>query len=214
MVKSRIIYFLLIFPFLSCSASEEESFINKQGDPVDGIRIAWDYNSMQCLASLGGYPRIRKLADNSLMVVYDAPNGNGELRRSTDDGKSWGEPETVFRQHTYTNNEGLSTTVNIANSELTQLQNGDLIAACNYRPAKNEIAPFAIVIRRSKDLGVTWSEEQILYEGGLRFIDGCWEPSFLQLPNGDLQIYFANESPYRNSDEQEISVLTSPCTLR
>lgn len=209
MVKIRIIYFLLIFPFLSCSASEEEPFVNKPGDPVDGIRIAWDYSSMQCLAPLGGYPRIRKLADNSLIVVYDAPNGNGELRRSSDNGKSWGEPETVFTQHTYTNNEGLSTTVNIANSELTQLQNGDLVAACNYRPVKNEIAPFAIVIRRSKDLGVTWSDEQILYEGGPRFIDGCWEPSFLQLPNGDLQIYFANESPYRNSDEQEISVLTS-----
>lgn len=209
MAKCRIICFLLILPLLSCAALEEESFVNKQDAPVDGVRIAWDYNSMQCLAPLGGYPRIRKLADNSLIVVYDAPNGNGELRRSADNGKSWGEPETVFRQHTYTNKEGLSTTVNIANSELTQLQNGDLVAACNYRPVKEEIAPFSIVIRRSKDGGVTWTGEQTLYEGGPRFIDGCWEPSFLQLPNGDLQVYFANESPYRNSNEQEISVLTS-----
>jgi len=204
----RIICFLLILPFLSCSASEEEPFVNKQDDPVDGIRIAWDYSSMQCLAPIGGYPRIKKLIDNSLIVVYDA-SGNGVLRRSFDGGTSWSEPVNVFKQHTYTNKDGLSTTVNIANSELIQLQNGDLVAACNFRPSKDEIAPFAIVIRRSKDLGVTWSEEQILYEGGPRFTDGCWEPSFLQLPNGDLQVYFANESPYRNSDEQEISVLTS-----
>ncbi|MBP1593089.1 MAG: hypothetical protein H6Q12_107 [Bacteroidetes bacterium] len=208
MVKMRIICFLLILPFLSCSASEEEPFVNKQDDPVDGIRIAWDYSSMQCLAPIGGYPRIKKLIDNSLIVVYDA-SGNGVLRRSFDGGTSWSEPVNVFKQHTYTNKDGLSTTVNIANSELIQLQNGDLVAACNFRPSKDEIAPFAIVIRRSKDLGVTWSEEQILYEGGPRFTDGCWEPSFLQLPNGDLQVYFANESPYRNSDEQEISVLTS-----
>ncbi len=193
---------------MSCSASEEDPFLNKQDDPVDGIRIAWDYSSMQCLAPIGGYPRIRKLNDNSLIVVYDA-SGNGVLRRSFDGGTSWSEPVNVFKQHTYTNKDGLSTTVNIANSELIQLQNGDLVAACNFRPSKDEIAPFAIVIRRSKDLGVTWSEEQILYEGGPRFTDGCWEPSFLQLPNGDLQVYFANESPYRNSDEQEISVLTS-----
>ncbi len=208
MIKYRIIYFLLILPFFSCAATEEIPFVNKQAPPVDGIRIAWDYSSMQCIASIGGYARIRKLNDNSLIAVYDA-SGNGTFRRSYDNGKSWSDPEIIFKQHTYTNTEGVSTIVNIANSELIQLQNGDLVAACNYRPAKDEMTPYAIVIRRSRDFGFTWSEEQILYEGGPRFIDGCWEPSFLQLPNGDLQVYFANESPYRNSNEQEISVLTS-----
>jgi hypothetical protein len=56
---------------------------------------------------------------------------------------------------------------------------------------------------------VTWSDEEILFRAGTLFCDGCWEPSFLLLPDGTIQIYFANESPYRHSDEQEISMLSS-----
>src|SRR5690606_30518015 len=33
--------------------------------------------------------------------------------------------------------------------------------------------------------------------------------AFLQLPDGTLQVYFANEKPYTATDEQEISVLVS-----
>ena len=32
---------------------------------------------------------------------------------------------------------------------------------------------------------------------------------FFQLPNGEVQVYFANEGPYTHSNEQEISMMTS-----
>src|SRR5690606_9093980 len=73
---------------------------------------------------------------------------------------------------------------------------------------KDNIAPFSIAIKRLEN-GQNWSETEILYEGGKKFIDGCWEPSFLALPSGEVHLYFANESPYRETEEQQISVLKS-----
>jgi hypothetical protein len=208
--RINLIWFFIFLSFTSCSKAESKQTIAPQkGTPIDGVRIAWDFHSMQCITPAGGYARLRRLQDHSLMVVNDGRGGNGELRRSLDNGKTWSAPELIFQRHTYTNAAGTAMTVNIANLELTQLANGDLIAACNYRPAGAGVAPYAIAIRRSTDLGLTWGNNQVLYEAGLSFSDGCWEPSFLQLPNGDLQVYFANEGPYTSSNEQEIAVLTS-----
>lgn len=207
--------FLILWASHSIADNPETPFVRQSGEPVNGIRIAWDYSSMQKLAPnngrvarWAGYPRVRRLKDGTLMAVYDI-DGNGEMIESKDQGKTWSNPVVTFRKHPFTNTKGESTNVNIANSELCQLQNGDLIMACNYRPARNEIAPFAIAIRRSTDMGQTWSEEQVIFEAQPRFTDGCWEPSFLQLPNGELQVYFANESPFTASDEQDISMLSS-----
>ena len=216
---SGIILYLALCLFAGgCKKSDEpaEPYEARTGDPVEGIRIAWDYSSMQRLAPQGGrvlgwagYPRVRRLNDGRLIAVYET-QGNGELVQSADDGKTWSQPVLTFQKHSYTNSQGESTDINIANTELIQLQNGDLVMACNYRPARDEIAPFAIAIRRSSDGGQNWTESQVIYEAGPRFKDGCWEPAFLQLPNGELQVYFANENPFRASDEQNISMLHSP----
>ena len=115
------------------------------------------------------------------MAVYDI-SGNSEMIQSKDLGKTWSEPVITFKRHVFTNSNGETTDVRIANSELCQLQNGDLIIACNYRPAKSEIAPFAIAISRSSNLGQSWTEDKVIYEAQPRFIDGCWEPSFYNFP--------------------------------
>lgn len=183
--------------------------------PFDGIRIAWDNSSMQKLAPMGdrvlrwvGYPRVRRLADGSVMAVYET-GSEVEMVRSYDNGKTWEGPVVLFEQLQVEHNDGTSAVIRAANSELYQLQNGVIIVACNYRPSKNEVAPFSIAVKRSTDNGANWSETQILYEAEPRFTDGCWEPAFLQLPDGELQVYFANEAPYTHSDEQEISMVWS-----
>ena len=180
----------------------------KKGDPVDGIRIGWDYSTLQQLSAKGGYPRSIRLQDNSVVAVYEDYETGYAMRRSTDDGVTWSAPVTLFYSHQFTNEKG-DAWIHIANSEIFQLANGDLLVACNYRPETPEITPFAIAVRRSTDNGVTWSDPQVIYEAQPRFTDGCWEPSFLQLPNGNVQVYFANEGPYTHSNEQEISMLTS-----
>jgi len=210
--------YLMILSFLGgCGdgGSEQEQVPGVKGEPLDGIRIAWDYSSMQRLAPQGdrslswvGYPRVRRLEDGTLMAVYET-GGDGEMVYSTNNGASWNGPFITFRKHSVTNAGG-TTEVNIANSELIQLQNGDLVMACNYRPTTPEITPFAIVVRRSSDGGKNWTDDQVIYEGGPRFTDGCWEPAFLQLPDGGLQVYFANETPFQTSNEQNISMISSP----
>lgn len=176
----------------------------------NGIRIAWDYNSMQQLADKGGYPRLTRLEDSSLLVIYETRTGNIHLKRSIDNGVTWSCPTEVFSKFVYVTLDGRSTIVNMANPEIKQLQNGDIVIACNYRPEKAEIAPYSIALRRSTDNAKTWFSPQNLYTAAPRFEDGCWEPSFLQLPNGELQVYYANENPYSDSNEQEISMVSSP----
>jgi hypothetical protein len=213
----RFLFISLVLPLLGRSNPEsgDPASTKEKGQPVGGIRIAWDYSSMQKLAPVGsrklhwvGYPRVRRLQDSSVMVVYET-GSKVEMVRSYDNGKTWHGPEVIFEQIKVSNEKGASTGVRMANPELVQLQNGDLVVACNYRPAKAEITSFAIAVKRSTDNGQTWSASQIIYEAEPRFSDGCWEPAFLQLPGGELQVYFANEAPYTHSDEQEISMISS-----
>lgn len=51
--------------------------------------------------------------------------------------------------------------------------------------------------------------ERTLCQAGHEFANGCWEPSAVLLPSGEIQLFFANEGPYTHSDEQEISLLRS-----
>ena len=48
-----------------------------------------------------------------------------------------------------------------------------------------------------------------MYKASYQFKDGCWEPSALQLPSGEIQLFFSNEGIYTNSNEQNISLLRS-----
>ncbi|MDR3059756.1 MAG: glycoside hydrolase [Prevotella sp.] len=199
--------FLSAILCLSACQTEKKAADNSSQD--NDIRIAWDYSSMQQIAERGAYPRLLRMQDNSLIAIYETRTGNIEYKRSYDNGLAWSEPVRVFSQFTHKGDNGASTLVNMANAEIIQLKNGDIIAGANYRPAKAEIAPFSIAIRRSTDNGKSWLPEQVLYDAAPRFHDGCWEPSFLQLPDGEVQVYFANENPYQQSDEQEISVMKS-----
>ena len=69
--------------------------------------------------------------------------------------------------------------------------------------------PFSISIRRSSDLGQSWSSPITIFEGEPRWNDGCWEPTLLQLPNGDLQLYFTDEGRFQITNEQETRMMLS-----
>jgi len=215
--------FYLGLSIMACSSHKEEMVDNLNyqrvaGEPLNGTRIAWDYSTMESLAPKGGYSRLLRLADGSIAVVYEdwamhnqvAVCGNTAIIRSYDDGKTWTAPTIIFPYFYKTNpDNGLTALVGMYNPEIIQLKNGDILVASDFRPQTAEVTPYAIAVRRSMDNGKTWSDIQVVYEAGPRFGDGCWEPAFLQLPDGEVQIYFANEGRYTHSNEQEISVISS-----
>jgi hypothetical protein len=195
--------FIVLFLF-SCAGDNPISAQTKN------LSIAWQQHSLVCIAEEGGYPRMKRLDDGSLLVAYENRKGDVLIKKSTDEGVTWSNPVIAFTGFDVIDNEnGRSARINIANPEIIQLPNNDILIACNFRPNKDEVYPFSIAIKRSRDNGKTWGEEQIVYRAAPRFIDGCWEPSFLLLPDGRIQLYFANENPYRQSNEQEISMIES-----
>ena len=199
----RLIFLsILLFTAITCDNSEDQ---NKKD-----YFIEWDNNSLVCIADEGGYPRLIRMLDESFLVVYENRRGDVVIKKSFDNGANWNDEVVSFEAFNYTNNTtGENIKVNIANPEIIQLPSGDLLLAVNLRPRIEGVFPFSIALKRSTDNGETWSDFDILFQAAPHFKDGCWEPSFLLLPDGTIHIYFANEFPYLQSDEQEISVLTS-----
>jgi hypothetical protein len=194
---------LIAVIFTSCDEKNPAGAV-----PLPGL--AWDPNSLRLLSKEGnpaynGYARMVQLKDHSLFVVYY--NGvKGILgRRSFDYGETWGEAFVILAN---------SYTHEMNNPEILELQDGSLLVSTNLRPKmygtnQDETKRFQIGVIKSSDFGSHWSDLQILYTASWKFSDGCWEPKAIQLPSGEIQIYFSNEAPYTKSDEQNISMISS-----
>jgi GH43 family beta-xylosidase len=197
---------LSAFPllFLMASGMPNEVF------PVSKIllkekHIVWDQKTLRKVSTSetgksSGYGRMIQLGDKSLICVYES-SGSTVLVRSKDLGLTWSSEEAIAARK-----EG----VTMAVPDLLQLKNGRLIVFYNPRPdGKSPEKKFGIRCKTSDDNGKSWSAEKVLYEADWKFENGCWEPSAVQLPNGEIQLFFANESDYRQSNAQNISLLRS-----
>lgn len=172
-----------------------------------GVQIVWDYGSLKKISATGTafYPRMLQLKNGSLLAVY-ASNGGITGTKSRDGGKTWAAPVVIAEK-----SEG----INRDTPDLLQLQDGALLICYGSRPqgamkgAPEGDKKFDIRIKKSYDNGVTWGFEKVLYEAGSLAKDGCWEPAAVQLPSGELQLFFANEGIYGETAEQNISLLRS-----
>ncbi len=160
------------------------------------LTIKWEEDS-RSFVGRGVYARVKEVGDRHA-IVYNISR-TAIIRFSDDKCESWGEPIEVAKA------EGYSYT----NCELLELSSGKLIYTWNARPLRDTGLPYKIMYALSEDGGKSWSEAKDLYIGGTEHRRGCWEPVALQLPSGELQIYFANEAPYAESSEQEISLMRS-----
>lgn len=172
--------------------------------PVTGSRIAWDHASLRKISTAtsgySGYARMAVLPDGSWFCVYEE-TGNIVGIKSTDNGHSWGGKVTIAAREDGTN---------MAVPDLLVLNDGSLLVCYNPRPYRIDTArKFAIRTVKSYDGGNTFTDNRLLYEAGYEFGNGCWEPAAIQLPSGEIQLYFANEGIYTQSDEQNISLLRS-----
>src|SRR5437016_13764555 len=158
--------------------------------------IEWNTGTQHFIGG-GGYGRITRLSNADLMLVEDY-GGQTYVQRSSNNGVSWG-----FRQLVGLNPNGIAT-----NGEILQLQNGSDMVLWNDRPTDG-IHNYRIRASISADGGHTWGAAATLYTADTTAANGCWEPAAVQLPNGQVQVFFANENNFRSSSEQEITRLTS-----
>ena len=165
-----------------------------------GSRIFWDSRSPVNVFESGGYARMIELQDGRLLACCES--GGIKVSFSSDKGKSWSSPTLIAPNSNNTPN---------CVPDLIQLADGTIIVGYNPRPSApyTEDRRFGIRLRRSTDNGKSWSQEIFVYDADYVFENGCWEPSFLELPSGELQLYFADESPYTTNGDQQISLCRS-----
>lgn len=163
--------------------------------------IEWQKTTQQLIQQGGLYGRVARVDEKNVACIYERAGGV-HLKISVDNGKTWGK-EIGVAQYEHGN---------AANPELLILPGGDWLCSFNQRPRNEpgqEAQPFAIATCRSTDKGKTWSAPNVIYRAGTTGDVGCWEPRVIALPNGDVQLFFANEAPFPNSHEQEISRMVS-----
>lgn len=170
-------------------------------------KIIWDALTLKKVSESApgtkydGYARMIQLYDKSLLSVYES-DGNIVATKSADLGVTWSAPITVAIK----DNNG----INMCVPDIIELKDHTLIACYNGRPFNIDPSrKFSIKTKRSTDGGTTWGKELLLFEADYQFENGCWEPSAIQLPSGEIQLFFANEAPYTHSNEQNISLLRS-----
>ena len=159
--------------------------------------IEWHADTLQRVTP-GTYGRLARLSEHALILSYEAA-GKSFVRRSEDGGRSWGNAIEAARS-----SFGLA-----ANPQPLVLDDGTVWLLWNERP-RDGVHPFAIRLTTSADFGRTWTaRDEPLYTAGVEAKKGCWEPAAVQLANGDVHVFFANEGPYTKSDEQDITRLVT-----
>lgn len=171
--------------------------------PYEYPRLFWDISTQKVIFQSGNYARLIALQDGRLMAAAESYGPSGiKVCYSYDNGKNWTTPELIAPNPDKVGN---------AVPDLIQLADGTILVAYNPRPGEpySEDRRFGIRTMRSTDNGKTWEGPIYIYDASHIFQDGCWEPSFLEMPDGEVHCYFANEHPYTNSGEQEISMCRS-----
>ena len=195
-MKQILLLFILHFSIFTFQLSTFASTVAR----YNGSRIFWDARTPVTIFNGGGYARLIELQDGRLMACCES--GGIKVSFSSNKGRTWSSPTLIAPNENNTPN---------CVPDLVQLSDGTIIVGYNPRPSKpyTEDRRFGIRLRRSTDKGKTWSDEIFVYDADYTFENGCWEPSFLQLPSGELQLYFADESPYMTTSEQQISLCRS-----
>ncbi len=173
------------------------SSLPAQNISYPNAHIIWDASTLTLVQAGGGYGRMVRLADREILCSFEW-NGAIYVRRSADEGQTWSDASLAASFAFGT----------AANPELLVLQDGSILLSYNERPTDG-VHPYTIKICFSRDNGATWQDFQLVYQAGLASGSGCWEPAQVQLPSGEIQLYFSNENPYPLTGEQQITLVRS-----
>ncbi len=188
------------------------------GDPASSW-VDWDRAS-DCVVSAprdagAAYPRARQLSNGEILLTYHHGDGPGNcgsrvtVRKSRDGGATWYRTQEVDG----TNERPFW---GFSNPDFVELGHGRvmLLSAARGRAAIDNGNGFLAECRRSglrvrfsDDYGNTWGPPRMIAGGRGR----VWEPSVVRLPDGELQIFYAIESPAMMAEgyTQSIEVIRS-----
>ena len=169
-------------------------------EPYERSRIYWDQSTrVDAMGWSGNYGRMVQLLDGRLMIVGRYRPGLA-YTISTDYGKTWSNPTNIVSH---------PSGFEYGSPDFTQLADGTILVGLNPRPREpySEERKFGIRVMRSTDLGKTWEGPIFVFDAEYYRGDGCWEPSFLQLPSGEVQCYFSVE--VKDCGDQEIMISRS-----
>lgn len=197
--------FFLMILLASCITSDPggEKIDGSIVPYTEGIRIGWDYRTLTRVVDRAVYyPRMIRLQSGELLSAFESERSI-YITRSSDEGESWSDAILAAPS------DGVTAS---AVPELIQLANGRILLAYNTRPPADNENPdkkFGIKLRISDDEGISWSRQRNVFEGGFEWNRGVWEPAMIQLHTGEVQLFFANEFPYDQNKDQEISMVRS-----
>ncbi len=149
------------------------------------------------------YPRVRKVNDNLYLLVYMYSQFGQHLYYATSqDGTNWNKPEVLWNSAHYEKFvhedgplAGTTDAYHAMNPDICVLDDGSVICVYAVRAVKGyRYYPdlSGLFIKRgtpNADGTVTWSDETKIYTGQV------WEPSIIQLSNGEIHIYFTQVAP-------------------
>lgn len=172
------------------------------------IRLGWNFRSIQehkkyyvandgmAAKESAHYPRIKRLSNGDLLLVHmDGKFGwNIYARKSTDDGLTWSDAICVRKSFfDSTKNDNVC----YACPDFIQLPDGTVLLAFQWRydigfnDVNDRNKNCGIEIIKSNDYGSSFDLSSIKRV----FWGRNWEPSFVLLPTGELQLFFtANQT--------------------
>lgn len=175
------------------------------------VRIAWDNLSYQEIDSAKVsnasyavehnlyYPRAKHLSDGSILLTFENDHYGWDIYscKSYDSGKTWTESQLIRHSYPENSTKGADTKV-FVNPDFYQLRSGRILLAWQWRYHKgyndlpNTNMNCGIELCYSDDMGQSWSEPREVYRGR------NWEPAFVELPSGEIHMYFTDSQQIRN----------------
>lgn len=155
--------------------------------------ITLEGQSHGAISSKVYYPRVKKLANGKFIQLHmDYRLGGNVFYSLGDDIHAFADRQKLFTAHPVIRDDGEEDKIMYANGEAAVLPNGDLLVVASFRYNKGYVLDAkygGLVMRRSTDNGVTFSEEKLIYVGR------NWEPYILVKKDGEIQVYFSHTAP-------------------
>jgi len=191
----QILLFLLLTTFFNACKNKPATPVNFARNDVPAItdtlrslQITWDTAEKKLSHEVyfAEYGRIIRLDADTLILVYHCGRKGNEwdniaMRKSVDNGQHWGAARIIVPDAKKKRYYGFSTPA------ILRLKDKSLLLAYTGRGIPDDTLHNNLQVRYSQDGGDHWGTPQILALGR------SWEPGLIQLPDGEIQMFFSNE---------------------